>query len=896
MEERVDTLGEGPSTAPSVKGTTLGTHSRPLLTEVALTADVTRAGLTVRGIQRLRTIRMSGPTRRVESRRVNVSGRVPSIKMGETRQSEAETTEGLGITEYESNPRVLEFYDQVGTFSLECLDRRGHRGRWPTTPDFCVVEETGVYLDEWKTEAELLNLETTWPARYQRDGAGWRSEPAEQMASRYGFTFRIRTPSSVPDEVRLNGKFLLDYRRDSERVPDAIARRLRDAVRAESGLSIGEALGRVGGAQHAGDVYRMIVRGEIWSDLRSCRLSETFRAPLFISEAEAASRLATEAPIEFVAGSTVWYDRRTCRVTTVTGTVVHLELPGGGMLPVPRCELEDLARRGQLAEPVGDADDSPIMAASEKTLRIADERFAMIRAFRETGIAAVPVSTLRSWITKLRRAEAANKSGYLGLVPMTRGRKPGFQLPADAEKVLQHEIEAFYLTDEAPNALALLGRVEKACELAGVDSPSYGTVLRRIADRDRTEVDRARAGYKRAYKSKDEYWYLASDTPRHGERPWDRAHIDHTLLDVVLVDSESGLPLGRPWVTLLIDAHTRRVLAYWLSFDPPSWRSLMMVVRRCVARWERLPDEIVADGGKEFGSVYFERLCAAHAVAIKRRPGEPRFGSVLERFFGVLNTRLVHLLAGNTKITKNVREITAANDPARLAVWTLVKLGELLDEFLFSTYEQLAHPVLGTSPREFYDQRLALTGDRPVRAIPYDETFRMFSLPTTPKGVAMVDGRNRGVKINGRHYRAPELKLPGVRGTHVPVRYDPMDIRHAYAYANGTWIVCYSQSVKHLAATSMREVSLMAQEAPQRARNARARARDDRRSMTDLVDRLRATEASERQAMHDREQRTAGGAPAGVAAEPPRGPATPYADEGESAGAQVGLKTFEEYA
>jgi hypothetical protein len=83
--------------------------------------------------------------------------------------------------------------------------------------------------------------------------------------------------------------------------------------------------------------------------------------------------------------------------------------------------------------------------------------------------------------------------------------------------------------------------------------------------------------------------YLAFDTQKHGERPWERAHLDHTQIDLWLVDSETGLPLGRPWLTLLIDAYSRRVLAFWLTFDEPSYRSLMMVLRRCVERWRRLP-------------------------------------------------------------------------------------------------------------------------------------------------------------------------------------------------------------------------------------------------------------------------------------------------------------------
>jgi hypothetical protein len=35
-----------------------------------------------------------------------------------------------------------------------------------------------------------------------------------------------------------------------------------------------------------------------------------------------------------------------------------------------------------------------------------------------------------------------------------------------------------------------------------------------------------------------------------------------------------------PWATVLIDAMSRRILAVYLTFDEPSYRSCMMVLRR----------------------------------------------------------------------------------------------------------------------------------------------------------------------------------------------------------------------------------------------------------------------------------------------------------------------------
>ncbi len=93
-----------------------------------------------------------------------------------------------------------------------------------------------------------------------------------------------------------------------------------------------------------------------------------------------------------------------------------------------------------------------------------------------------------------------------------------------------------------------------------------------------------------------------TSTPRHGGRPFARAHLDHTELDLVLVSSVTGKPLARPWATFMTDAYSRRVLACYVTFDPPSYRSAMMAFRLCVQRYGRLPQELVVDQGPEFGS------------------------------------------------------------------------------------------------------------------------------------------------------------------------------------------------------------------------------------------------------------------------------------------------------
>ena len=105
-----------------------------------------------------------------------------------------------------------------------------------------------------------------------------------------------------------------------------------------------------------------------------------------------------------------------------------------------------------------------------------------------------------------------------------------------------------------------------------------------------------RQGRRAAYVQSAFYYELRLTTPRHGDRPFEIGHIDHTQLDVEVVCSQTGRPLGRPWMSILTDAYSRRCLALYLTFDEPSYRSCMMILRDCVSRHNRLLQIIVVDG------------------------------------------------------------------------------------------------------------------------------------------------------------------------------------------------------------------------------------------------------------------------------------------------------------
>ena len=96
--------------------------------------------------------------------------------------------------------------------------------------------------------------------------------------------------------------------------------------------------------------------------------------------------------------------------------------------------------------------------------------------------------------------------------------------------------------------------------------------------------------------------------------------------------------MGKAWLSVLIDAWTRMIVAWVVTFDAPSYRTCMALIRSCIERYGRIPKTIVVDKGPEFQSIYLEMLLARLECHKKPRPGsKPRFGSIIERFLVLYN-------------------------------------------------------------------------------------------------------------------------------------------------------------------------------------------------------------------------------------------------------------------
>lgn len=792
---------------------------------------------------RIAQIRLAPPTRRVQSRVGNVSVRYPSRKMGVIIQAESHHNELAALYQLEHDLTVLEYYDQPPSIKLTYAAKSGKVVGVLHTSDLFVLRQTEAGWEECKTEEELLHLAETQPHRYVLDSDGqWRCPPGEAVAAPLGLYYRVRSSKGINWIFQRNMTFLEDY----YRAPDVAAQvapparaAIESLVTARPGLALAELLTGCAPAT-ADDIYALLLAEQLYIDLDRFVLAEPERVPVFRDGTTArAYELVTTAPaiaartptsvVELVAGAAILWDGCPWTLANIGDTETTLLGADGALLLLPTTALSDLAGHGKLrssaaATPTGlhPAIREHLLQASPANLAEANRRYEIIAPLLRgtTDAAAAPTTrTQRQWRAQYRAAEAEYGCGYIGLLP--KWRQSGNYVPRLDPKVVELMDEYIRTKFETPTRRkmrSVWGQLAAACQERGLDPPSYMTFTKVVRQRPQHEQITKREGKRAAYPQEPFYWELELTTPRQGDRPWEIAHLDHTELDIELLDSQTGRPLGRPWATFLSDAYSRRLLAVVLIFDPPSYRSCMLAVRECVRRLGRLPQILVVDGGSDFQSVYFETLLARYEVTKKQRPGaKPRFGSVVERLFGTANTEFVYNLLGNTQPTREPRQMTAAVDPKRHANWTLPRLYVRLREWAYEVYDTRDHPALGQSPREAFTSGVLQAGNRHQRLIPYDEDFRRDTLPSPDKGTAKVQP-NKGVKINYRYYWADAFRHSEVENTQVPVRYDPYDAGMAYAYVRKQWVRCISEYYPIFAGHTERELALATAELHQRDR------------------------------------------------------------------------------
>lgn len=760
----------------------------------------------------INNIRNSDPSRRTASGMYNVACRYPSKKMQCIIQAESHNNELAALYLWDHDCVTHEFYDQPPKIKLSYQKDTGKQVTIMHTPDFFLLSDDYTGWVECKTEEKLIRLSVSQPERYLKDEQGnWRCPPGESYAAQYGLQYSLRS-SDVNDWILIrNLVFLSDYLDADCPVPtksqieiaqdlfkDKPWMNLIDLVRADDRLT-------------ADTVYKLIVDGYLYFPILSNPISELEYTVIYRDEVAAdfyklqtTKDVITEfnlrQPLKIKPGEKFIWDGISWQIDNVGKTSVYLSNTEG---QTAQLQLEDFNTYLQenkitglpisLREDLQSEVHQKISEAGPQAMQVAIARYQILQDadHKETGVSS---STLKYYRKKFREAEMLYGNGLIGLFPRTakRGNRDR-KIDDNVIKLMTEVINDFYLKPHKPKFMVAYGALKTKCKEKGLVIPSQKTFRKTIRMLNQYDVVLAREGKRAAYEHETFYWRLEMETPRHGERPFDIAHIDHTQLDIQLGDRLFGIQYERPWLSVMLDAYSRKVLAFWITFDPPSYHSCMMLIKRCVQQYSRIPRVIVFDGGAEFDGIYLETLLAFLKTTKKSRAkSKARFGSVLERFFGTSNTQLIHNLSGNTQATKTPRTCVPSHDPKALCAWTLQSFTNCFANWITQVYEKSPHKSLGTSPSQVFAMGLQDLGMRTHKHITYNREFELLCMPTSKTGLAKID-RVKGINLNYQNYWCNEFTDPALSGKKVPVRFDPDNATHAFVYILGRWVECISE-------------------------------------------------------------------------------------------------------
>jgi putative transposase len=406
-------------------------------------------------------------------------------------------------------------------------------------------------------------------------------------------------------------------------------------------------------------------------------------------------------------------------------------------------------------------------------------RAKILAAARELGCGPTHVYAL------LRRY--ADDRRLTSLLPRMRGRRVGHKrLDPAVEAVIEVAIDEFYLTRQRPRIVALVSEVRRRCTAGGLPLPSRTAIAARVKDRKAREVVAKRHGRKAARDL-----YAPAVGSLVADYPLSLVQIDHTLVDVIIVDSEARAPIQRPWLTLAIDVHSRCVAGYYLSLEPPSATSVALCLahaalpkeawlaeRGIAAEWpvRGIPERLHLDNAREFRSEALKRGCEQYGIAIDYRPVRtPHYGGYIERLIGTMMGK-VHLLPGTT--FSNVAD-KGDLDPARSAAMTLDEVERWLGHAIAGIYHQELHRGLGITPLESWRRGIAGHGEALGRGEPTAVAdARRFLIDFLPIERRLV--RRDGVRLHSIAYWADVLSTWIGEREPMVVRYDPRDLSRIY--------------------------------------------------------------------------------------------------------------------
>ena len=306
-----------------------------------------------------------------------------------------------------------------------------------------------------------------------------------------------------------------------------------------------------------------------------------------------------------------------------------------------------------------------------------------------------------------------------------RGGKDLGRLSEEIEELMVTVIDEFYLTEQRHTAREayqhLLGRIALLNKQRSDDdqlkAPSASTWLRRLKRLNAYEVMARRDGERSAKK-----FFRAVTGTVKVSRILERVEMDHTPLNLFVVDNRTYMPLGRPDLTVALCRRSRCLVGYWISFTGHGADAVLGCLRHVVQPktyieekypaiqlgWPcfGIPAAIYVDNGMEFVGDDMAAACSDLGIDIFYLPARrPQWKGGVERFLKTFNHSLIHTIPGTT-----FEKITARKDydPTKHALITLEDLERIIHMWICDVYHNQVHRGLKARPIDVWERDAAI--------------------------------------------------------------------------------------------------------------------------------------------------------------------------------------------
>ena len=384
----------------------------------------------------------------------------------------------------------------------------------------------------------------------------------------------------------------------------------------------------------------------------------------------------------------------------------------------------------------------------------------------------------------------------LGLISNKVGAKKGnTRLNNEIEILIKRIIDNYYLTIQKPSIQSVVDKVLAECKRMNIIAPHSNTIRNRIESI--TEYEKLKKqGNRGIARTK----YEPAPNKFEADYPLQLIEIDHTPCDIILVDDEHRLPIGRPWITVAIDIYSRMIVGYYLSMNAPSVTSVGMCVSNTILPKDTLlakfdvnsnwnvwgfPETIHVDNGADFRAEAVKKAGLAHGINIEFRPvGRANFGGHIERVIGTLMHE-IHNLPGTT--FSNIKQRGEYDSDANASM-TFFEFEKWLVTFITKIYHKRVHNSLSLTPEQQWEE--GLFGDENsigfIQKPSSNSTIILDFLPIYERTI-----QKNGVNIDGLNYYEHVLRTKinqtenGKKKQFIFKR-DPRDIRYVWFYEEST--------------------------------------------------------------------------------------------------------------